>query len=208
MERPTRQPHGQTAGGNLSEIQSVRSGAEGGLPQIWLSGSRDSIEVGGRSNGAEPDRGEQVVCRGPQRLMSTTLLNTGNCCYMSTCAIGLFWLGECAGITDAAYGSVKPGLMLLRGGAVSLARALSWLTVFQHWQDVDIQHDAAEFFKYFLEQAIPIAFNGGWESRTELMVPSALLTQVRYLFLYRCHWLVSHYIVVLMNGGLRLFLMH
>ena len=86
---------------------------------------------------------------------------------MNSCAIGLHWLGECTGAADEVYGSAKPGLLLLeRSVAVSLASALSWLPILQHWQDVDSQHDAAGFFTFLIEQAGPVAFNGIWESRT------------------------------------------
>ena len=152
--------NGKGVGGDLLEIPDLRLGTKGGYPQD------SEARAQGNGDGTEPG-GERLTCRGPQRTLTATLLNHGNHCYVNSCAIGLHWLGECTGAADEVYGSAKPGLLLLRRSvAVSLASALSWLPILQRWQDVDSQHDAAEFFTFLIEQAGPVAFNGIWESRT------------------------------------------
>ena len=54
----------------------------------------------------------------------------------------------------------------MRLGFTSLLRHDSWRTLLQAWRPVlDRQQDAAEFLSFVMERAMPLAYQGQWQSR-------------------------------------------
>ncbi|CAE7211775.1 SPBC119.03 [Symbiodinium necroappetens] len=155
---------------HLPELQHMRLEEEGGAhPEA----SSSSWERGGQGSVIEepPRRAptprvwlcteDAYAC-----LPTAVLSNTSNVCYMNAAAHCIYWSGICGPNPSQAYGTASGCLRLLRSSKPQLLhRTLSWRNLLRDWAEVTIQHDAAEFFAYLVARAVPVAWDGEWQSR-------------------------------------------
>ena len=168
---------GPTAAGegvdyHLPEFQYLRLEEEGGdHPEApsssWERGRQGSVIE-------EPPRREPTLrawlCTEETYtcLPTAVLSNTSNVCYMNAVAHCMYWSGVCGPNSSQAYGAASGCLRLLRSSKPQLLhRTLSWRSLLRDWPEVSIQHDAAEFFAYLVARAVPVAWDGEWQSREQ-----------------------------------------